>query len=45
MMWYLCVLVDKDIVFDCSMILFGLCMMKFNVVVEMELIIWFEFGC
>lgn len=40
---YLCLLVDKDLVMDCMMILLGLCIMKFNVIVEMILVIWLEF--
>lgn len=43
MMCYICCFVDCDLVFDCVMILFGFCMMKFNVIVEMLLIIWLEF--
>lgn len=44
MLCYLCSLLDKDFVFDCLMILFGLCMMKLNVMLEMLFVMWFEFG-
>lgn len=43
MLCYIKCLENKDLVFNYLMILLGLCMMKFNVIVEMILIIWFEF--
>lgn len=35
---------NKDLVFNYLMILLGLCIMKLNVMVEMILVIWVEFG-
>lgn len=44
MFCYIKSLENKDLVFNYLMILLGLCIMKLNVMVEMILVIWVEFG-
>lgn len=44
MLCYMKYLENKDFFFIYGMILLGSCIMKFNVIVEMIFVIWFEFG-